>query len=289
MRTSRFSFVVIVVLFALAGVANAQSAKIRINGPGEVADSGDGPKKAFFTVDLFFDYKLVECKPNNPDCNVKSVPVCVGYHTVAGSATAGEDFVAANDTLSRTVVFSEPGDEPVGLIPIDIIGDDLTEGPETFKVVLTNPADPNGPCQNHAALDVFQAQATIIDSAAPQGQPDLLVSAIRLEANCKIELTLTNAGSGPLPDSAYQPTSGAAIQLRRNGAPWGGIRLAGADPNKALKAPGGSVKHTWFPNAANLNLSNGAQTLSANIDRFNAVAESNEQNNTTVRRVFCRR
>src|SRR5205814_9687578 len=68
MRTSRFSFVVIVVLFALAGVANAHSAKIRINGPGEVADSGDGPKKAFFTVDLFFDYKLVECKPNNPDC-----------------------------------------------------------------------------------------------------------------------------------------------------------------------------------------------------------------------------
>ena len=42
-----------------------------------------------------------------------------------------------------------------------------------------------------ARLRTHAAQATIIDSAAPQGQPDLLVSAIRLEANCKIELTLS--------------------------------------------------------------------------------------------------
>src|SRR5262249_6952468 len=162
-RTARFSCLLVFVLFALVPFARAQSAKIRILGPGEVSDSGPGPKTALFSVDVFFDYKLVECKPNNPNCNVKSVPICVGYHTVRGPARANDDYIrVSNGTISKTRVFGEPGDGPAGLIPIEIVGDDVTEGPETFKVVLTNPANPNGPCENHAALQVFEAEATII-------------------------------------------------------------------------------------------------------------------------------
>jgi hypothetical protein len=272
------------------GVAQAQSAKIQISGPGEVVDSPTGPKKAVFVVDVFFDYKLVDCQPSHPDCNTKSVPVCVDYHTVEGTAKAGQDFVDKRDRLSKLVVFTEPGDAPLGTIEVDIIGDQVAEGPETFSVVLTNPtATGAGACQNRAALQVFSAEATIVDAVPPQPKPDLVITSIQLLAGCKIEVTIANSGQGPLPDQAYNPTNGVAIQMQRNGLPWGGIRLVGVDPAKKLKTAGGSIKHIWFPSAANLKLPAGAQTLSAKIDRFNAVTESNEANNTTTSRVFCKR
>ena len=56
-----------------------------------------------------------------------------------------------------------------------------------------------------------------------------------------------------------------------------------------LKTAGGSIKHVWFPGASNLKLPVGKQAISVAIDRFNAVAESNENNNTTTSSVFCSR
>ncbi len=272
---------------ALPVLVHAQSPRIRIIGGDTVADSGSGPQVAVFSVDVFFNYPLITCQPSQPDCNTKRVPVCVDFRTVAETATAGEDFVPDNGTLSKTLVFSEPGDLSLGTIAVQIIGDSITEPEETFKVVLSSSTTG---CRNEAALEVREARATIVDGApAGPGRPDLLVSKIALLADCKIELTLTNAGPGNLPDAAYHPTNGVAIQLRRNNQAWGGIRLAGVDPQKKLRNAGGSIKHIWFPSAANLRLIKGFHTLAATIDRFNAVAEENESNNQRVTRVFCGR
>ncbi len=117
--------------------------------------------------------------------------------------------------------------------------------------------------------------------------PDLVVRDLRLLKDCKIQVTLQNRG-GPLPDSAYNPTQGAAVQMYNGSQPWGGLRLAGIDPAKTLKTPGASVSHVWFPMAANLQLAAGTHTIKVTVDNNNAVAESNEGNNTLTRRLTCR-
>jgi len=117
--------------------------------------------------------------------------------------------------------------------------------------------------------------------------PDLVVRNLRLIKDCKIEVTIQNRG-GPLPDSAYHPTQGAAVQMYNGTQPWGGLRLAGIDPTKKLKNTGASVNHVWFPGAANLQLTAGTHTIKVTVDNNNAVAESNESNNTLARRLTCR-
>jgi hypothetical protein len=274
---------VVVVLTALPGTARALAPQVFITGAGQIADNGPGPKIAHFQVEVFFDYPMIVCQPSNPNCNAKTVNVCVDFKTVAGTATAGVDFVPRTGTLSNAVVFQEPGDTRfVGTIDVEIVADSLTEGDETFKVELSGAAQN---CKNDASIESRDASATITDGEPPK--PDLVVTSIALLSKCRIELTISNAGPGPLPDQAYDPTSGVALQMLRNRKPWGGIRLAGVDPAKKLKVPGATIKHIWFPNAQNLKLAKGSHNLNVTIDRFNAVAESNEQNNATSKRVLC--
>ncbi len=117
--------------------------------------------------------------------------------------------------------------------------------------------------------------------------PDLVVRSLRLVKDCKIQVTIQNRG-GPMPDSAYNPTQGAAVQMYNGSQPWGGLRLAGIDPMKKLNHPGASVSHIWFPGAANLQLTPGTHTIKVTVDNNNAVTESNEGNNSLTRRLTCR-
>jgi hypothetical protein len=281
----------LLLLVTLPSAVYAAGPTVSIIGGGQVFDSGPGPKVAQFTVDAYFTiFKPITCQPSNPNCNDRTVHICVDYHTASGTgpnaATPDGDFFSKQGSFDKTVTFTEESDDiPIGTIDVEIVPDDLTEGPETFKVILSNPAN----CHSDAALGDTQAEATIVDGTNPPPLPDLNVSAIRLLKGCKMALTIQNAGPGPISDQAYDPTHGAVIQMRRNGEPWGGIRLAGADPAKKLKVPGASIQYTWFPNAANLNLAAGLHDVSVVIDRLNAVPESNEQNNTTRARLVCKR
>lgn len=275
---------VMVLMLAVSNAAHALSPQVVISGPGQVVDSGPGPKVAHFLVEVSFDYPLIDCLPESPDCNRKTVNVCVDFHTVAGTAAANVDFVPKSGTLSKTLVFDGADFLSVGPIDVEVVGDALTEGPEKFKVVITR-SESN--CQNEASLKVFEATGTIIDDEGPQ--PDLTVSRINLLRGCGIELTIQNAGAGALSDEAYDPANGVALQMQRNREAWGGIRLSAVDPNKKLKVPGASIKHVWFPAAANLRLSKGSHRLRVTIDRFNAVAESEKSNNVTTSQVFCTR
>lgn len=60
--------------------------------------------------------------------------VSVDYSTVSGSATAGDDFVSTQGTLTFN-----PGDARTKIISVPILGDTLDEADEQFTVVLSNP------------------------------------------------------------------------------------------------------------------------------------------------------
>ena len=62
-----------------------------------------------------------------------AIDVAFDYETVAGTATAGDDFVAA----SGTMVIS--AGETSGSVPVQIVDDDDEEYSEDFTVVLSDP------------------------------------------------------------------------------------------------------------------------------------------------------
>ena len=81
--------------------------------------------------------------------------VTVAYTTTAGTATAGQDFAAENGTLTFT------GATRTQTVTIDVTGDEIVEGNETFALTLSQPSN--------AALVDNSAQATIIDDDTPVG------------------------------------------------------------------------------------------------------------------------
>ena len=63
-----------------------------------------------------------------------SAPVTVAYSTANGTATAGADYVASGGTVTFAA------GETSKMVHVDIKGDVLAEGNETFTVNLSNPA-----------------------------------------------------------------------------------------------------------------------------------------------------
>jgi len=117
--------------------------------------------------------------------------------------------------------------------------------------------------------------------------PDLVVKDISLVEDCKIKVTIANIGAAGVPAAGYDMHNGAAIQMYRFDAPWGGIRLGAVDPDGKLKSAGGQVSWIWFPGASNLNLSPGVHSIKVVVDNNNAVMESDESNNHLTRRLNC--
>ncbi|MGH7332211.1 MAG: Calx-beta domain-containing protein [Candidatus Rokuibacteriota bacterium] len=267
-------------------VAFAQSPKVVIFPAGQVSDSGPAPIIATFEVSVLFNYPPVTCPTGNPNCNAKTVRVCVDYQTVGETATSDQDFRANSGRLSKTLTFQPDGDDQsLGTIDVEIIGDSVAEGMESFSVVLAYPS--GQACVNEANIQVFEARATIVDGEAKR--PDLTVSDLKLIKGCQMQVTVKNAGNGPVSDSAYDKTQGVALQMQREGQPWGGIRLIGVDPTKKLKPPGASVTYVWFPNAANLKLKPGVNLMTVTVDKNNALPESAENNNTRTEKLICLR
>jgi len=142
--------------------------------------------------------------------------------------------------------------------------------------------------QNKTGSAVIKKNTNHIVSATKQLLPDLIVSNIVLVKDCKVKITIKNIGLAGVPDTGYHMNQGAAVQMYKNNAPWGGIRLGAIDPTKKLKTPGASVSHIWFPNAANLYLGPGIHSISVEVDNNNAVKESNEKNNKKTTRLECK-
>jgi hypothetical protein len=77
----------------------------------------------------------------------------VDYQTRDGSATAGEDYLAQQGTL---VLYP---DENQAVIPVEILGDNLIEGNETFYLDITNPVGGNFP----DGVETLTAMRTIVN------------------------------------------------------------------------------------------------------------------------------
>jgi len=129
--------------------------------------------------------------------------VSVDYTTVDGSASEGSDYEAAVDTLEFA-----PG-ETIGSIVVKVLGDDATEGDETFDVDISNPVN--------ATLGTHPTVVTIKDNdPIPPGSAVLNVTggSIR-EGNTgtkTLVFTITRSGETSTPvDVDFQTTNGTAL------------------------------------------------------------------------------
>lgn len=152
----------LILMLGAAAPAAAAGPHIVISS-GRVTEGDSGTVKAHFAVNLLFDPALITCQDNDPNCAARTVRVCLDYVTVAGTATAGpaagQDFLSESDSLESTVTLSGEGEAPLGSIDVDVIGDDVDEPDETFKVRIAL----SSTCPVTAAVQVAEAEATIVD------------------------------------------------------------------------------------------------------------------------------
>ncbi len=124
---------------ATATIVATGSATVSIAGPnGSVAEGGD----ATFTVTL----------SGSPGADM-----VMNYATVAGSATATDDF----DEMSGTLAFAAgaAGEDLTQTISVPVLTDELVEGTETFSVVLS--ANTDNPLPTGFSMGATTATATI--------------------------------------------------------------------------------------------------------------------------------
>ncbi len=127
-------------------------------------------------------------------------------------------------------------------------------------------------------------------SVKGKDKPDLIVSNLKVVKDCWIEVTIKNIGSAGLPGWVYSgaATTNAGIQMHMDGTPWGGMAIKMFDPRGILKTPGGAVTKLWFKGSAGIQLSPGFHYVKVVADVHKKINESNEQNNTMVKRLQCR-
>jgi hypothetical protein len=134
----------------------------------------------------------------------------------------------------------------------------------------------------NSANNTFEAPVPSRCQVAVQGPPDLEVTDISLNSDCRLVVTLTNNGPGPMPLSAYDPIGSPSINFYRDGGAFGGWSLNTFDPQQTMTTPGTSV--TWVRQNPQLS---GSVEIRTVIDIAQELTESNEANNETIRTVSC--
>ena len=114
--------------------------------------------------------------------------------------------------------------------------------------------------------------------------PDLVPVDVTLAADCRLIVALANNGPGIVPDAGFGLTSSSAVQMYKDGAPWGGIALGALDTRHLLQPAGGSVNYAW---PSGLALPAGPHVIRLDVDPTNAIAESNEVNNSLTKTLTC--
>jgi subtilisin family serine protease len=193
-------------------------------------------------------------------------PLTVTY-TVAGTATAGSDYVA----LPGTVTF--PAGSATATLVVSAIDDTVPEGPETVIVTLAA-------ASAYIVGTPSRATATLVSDEAP---PDLLVSALSVPptvgtlSGFTVAATVKNQGAlaaGPTTLAFYlssNPALDAAdTLLGRRDIPALGVGAESAG-STTLDIPAGKPSGTYF--------------LIARVDADDVVVEGDEANNTIAAQV----
>jgi hypothetical protein len=96
------------------------------------------------------------------------------------------------------------------------------------------------------AAALLCSAAPSIAQGAPVAKPDLTIDKIYLNPSGNVVVEIRNAGPGPLPDKAWDASQAyttcfvimIGVQFVDYAAFWA------ADPNRALRNPGGSITYT---------------------------------------------
>lgn len=278
---------VLALLLALSQGAQASigTPQLVVSDAPTVAEDAADAKLRFFVDAAIFPVPR-PCQPSQPDCNARTFRVCVDYHTVSGTATAGVDFVPRSGRLD-TVLFTDGVSSevlPVGSVDVSVLSDTLVEGAETVKLQLTQP--PASECQVQYNITRPVGQGVISDGVS--GAPDLTLVNTSVSLGCNVSLMVKNIGGGTVPDAAYtSPTSASLVAVNVNGG-VSTARLADIDPQRLLKTPGGTVfVNSWFDVVGNPPNLEGTVNVQATVDVNGVIAESLETNNSLRRTGSC--
>lgn len=152
-------------------------------------------------------------------------PVTVAYSTADGTATAGDDYAAS----SGTVTFA--AGETSKMVHVDIKGDLLAEGNETFTVNLSNAAGAN--------IADGTAIGTIIDDDGAPALPALSIADLAVaegngeHAHFMFAVTLDKAATGPV-TVAYSTANGTATAGSDYVASNGTLTFAAGETSKTV-------------------------------------------------------
>jgi subtilase family serine protease len=114
----------------------------------------------------------------------------------------------------------------------------------------------------------------------PPDNPDLQVTQLTQVNELTMEVTVVNNGPGNIPLGFYTDTNtNATIQFTLDNQNFSGASLAAFDPLKALEHPGGTLTKTIASGMAR-NPGPGNYIFGIHLDTTNAIAETNEANNT---------
>jgi hypothetical protein len=151
----------------------------------------------------------------------------VGYRTVGGTATAGQDFASA----SGFVTFG-PG-ETQKTIVIGIVNDNMIEGAETFSVALDNPAS------NVLVGSQDTATVTIADDDSPTASIGFSSPSYDVDegAGTANLLVTRSGGFGVSATVNYSTADGTAVAGVNYTASSGSITFAVGEVSKVIRIP----------------------------------------------------
>ncbi len=148
----------------------------------------------------------------------------------------------------------------------------------------------------NAVAEANESNNSMTRNLTCQGaMPDLIVSDIKViegtqVAGCPIEVTVSNIGTGGVPDAAYG-TNASILNMYYGNNLHSSMALSAFDPGGTLKAPGTTVSCTWCPIGAGFPGTvlgyNIVHPIRVWVDANSAVAEVNDNNNSTSRSLTC--
>ena len=170
-------------------------------------------------------------------------PVTVDYETVDGTATAGEDYVAASGTVSLAA------GQTAADVRVSVLDDDHDEGAETLRLVLTNAVNADiddgeaiGTIGNRDSIPAAwlarfgrTASDHVVQAVARRGErrsteSHLTLGGLRLDrlfaGDAAVPETLDAAASMPVNRDLFAPGPAQAPELRAAGG-WGHEYAAG--------------------------------------------------------------
>ncbi len=125
--------------------------------------------------------------------------------------------------------------------------------------------------------------------------PDLKITnieVIKINKECKVEITIRNIGTAGVPDEKYgivgDDSKASSFRVKIGTIPSVGRYLRKVDPDGKLKVPGGVVKNIWFKTDSFSTVPPGVQSITAIADDNSKITELDESNNRLTKRLICK-